>query len=228
MSVEDDIEQGLILDVEKDAPEVIRRYIAKYREIFGPNAKRNIVRSNKWFMRRVSRDMRISKSTVFNQLKNDFRKRTKTDKGLIGRMFLFRYDAKTKDTLPVWDSMPLVFFFGAFTGDSAWGENGVLYLQGINLHYLPPALRLVVFTQLLKFNTDTGLREKSKLKLSWQILKNFSAHKLVEHAVKTYRADHITSELIEINPRYWEVVLFLQIQQWEKGNNSVAWSGVKR
>lgn len=228
MSLEDDIEQGLILDVEKNAPEVIRRYIAKYREIFGPNARRNIVRSNKWFMRRVSRDMKISKSTVFNQLKNSSRKRPHNDKGIIGRMMLFGYDAKTKDTLPVWDSRPLVFFFGAFTGDGSWGENGVLYLQGINLHYLPPSLRLVLFTNLLKFNTDTGLREKSKLKLSWQTLKNFSAHKLAEHAVKTYRADHITTEMVEISPRFWEIVMFMQIQQWEKGNNSSAWAGAKR
>ncbi len=228
MSVEDDIEQGLILDVEKDAPEVIRRYITKYREFYGPKARRNIARSNKWFMRRVSRDLRLSKSTVFNQLKSDFRKRSKNDKGLIGRMMLFRYDAKTKDSLVVWDSMPLVFFFGAFTGDGSWGENGVLYLQGINVHYLPPAMRLVLFTQLLKFNTDTGLREKSKLKLSWNILKNFSAHNLAKHAVKMYRADHITSEMIEINPRYYEIVLFMNIQQWEKGGNAEAWKGAKR
>lgn len=222
---DDDIEQGLILDTEKNAPEIIKRYIKKYREMFGINAKRNIVRSNKWFARRVSRDLQISKDRVFQQFKEAFRKRTFKDVGIVGRMFLFKYDAKHKETLPVWDANPLVFFFGTFVGDGVYGENGVLFLQGINVHYLPPALRLILFTNLLKMNTDTGLREKSKLKLSWQILKSFQASEYAKHAVKTYRADHIRSQLIEINPRFWEIVLFLQIQSWQKGSNSLAWKG---
>lgn len=226
--IDQEIEQGLILDNEKNAPEVVRRYISKYREFYGPAARRNIARSNRWFMRRVSRDLRLSRANVFQQFKQDFRKRPAHDKGLIGRMILFKYDAKWKDQLPVWDSFPLVFFFGSFVGDGQYGENGVLYLQGINVHYLSPALRLKLFTDLLKFNTDTGLREKSKLKLSWQILKSFGSHELAAHCVKTYRADHIRSELVEISPKYWEVVLFMQIQKWEKGNNALAWSGTKK
>lgn len=226
--IDEEIEQGLILDNEKNAPEVVRRYISKYREFYGPGARRNIARSNRWFMRRVSRDLRLSRSRVFQQFKQEFRKRPKHDKGLIGRMVLFRYDAKWKDQLPVWDSFPLVFFFGSFVGDGQYGENGILYLQGISLHYLQPALRLKLFTALLKFNTDTGLREKSKLKLSWDILKSFSQHNLAAHAVKTYRADHIRSEMIEVNPRFWEIVLFMNLQMWEKGNNALAWSGAKK
>lgn len=226
--IDDDIEQGLILDTEKSAPEIVRRYIKKYRELFGPNAKRNIVRSNKWFARRVSRDIKISKDRVFQQFKESFGKRTTRDKGIIGRLFLFKYEAKHADELPVWDAHPLVFFFGTFVGDGVYGENGVQYLNGINMHYLPPAMRLILFTSLLKMNTDTALREKSRLKLNWQILKSFQSHELAKHAVKTYRVDHIRSQLIEINPRYYEIVLFLQIQSWQKGSNALAWKGVKK
>lgn len=228
MSLEDDIENGLILDNEKDSPEIIRRYIRKYRELFGPNAKRNIARSNKWFMRRVSKDIKLSRDKAFQQFKSDFRKRTHSDKGLVGRLFAFHYDAKHKDTLPVWDSFPLVFFFGTFVGDGVYGENGILYLQGLNMHYLPHALRLKLFTALIKYNNDTALREKSKLKISWDIIKAFSQSELAKHSVKTYRADHLKSQLIEISPRFWEIVMFMNLQQWKKGSNSVAWKGTKK
>lgn len=228
MTEDEEIEVGLIMNNEKNAPEVVKRYIRKYREMFGPGAKRNIIRSNRWFMRRVSRDVRLSRAIVFQQFKEGFRKRVEKDPGIIGRLILFKYDAKLKDELPVWDSFPLVFFFNTFIGDGKYGEKGVQYIMGLNLHYLPPALRLVLFTNLIKFNTDTALREKAKLKLSWKVLKAFSANKLAKHAVKMYRADHIRSELIEINPRYWEIVIFLQIQKWEKGSNNLAWKGSKK
>ena len=227
MALDDDIEKGLILDNEKDSPEIIRRYIKKYRELFGPNAKRNIARSNKWFMRRVSKDVKLSRDKAFQQFKSDFRKRTHSDKGLIGRLFAFHYDARHKDTLPVWDSFPLVFFFGTFVGDGVYGENGVLYLQGLNMHYMPHNLRLKLFTTLIKYNNDTALREKSKLKISWDVIKAFSQSDLAKHSVKMYRADHLKSQLIEVNARYWEIVLFMNLQKWEKGSNSLAWKGSK-
>jgi len=228
MALEDDIEQGLILDTEKSAPEIVRRYIKKYRELYGPNAKRNIARSNQWFMRRISKDVRLSRQSVFEQFRQDSRKRKPSDRGIIGRMMLFKYDALHKDTLPVWDSYPLVFFFNSFTGNGTYGENGVRYVLGLNVHYLPSSLRLKLFVELIKFNTDTALREKSRLKLEWQFLKAFSASNLAKHCVKMYRADHIKSELMEISPRFWEVVLFLNIQKWEKGSNALAWKGATR
>lgn len=222
-TVEDDIESGLILDTERNAPEIIRRYIKKYREVYGPRAKRNIQRSNRWFMQRISKDNRISKDKAFKQFGEEFRKRKPKDKGLIGRMILFKYDPKHKETLPIYDMNPLVFFFNSFVGDGQYGEKGVQYLLGLNVHYLRPKERLWLFTNLIKFNNDTALREKSKLKLAWQLLKAFGASEEAQHAVKMYRADHIRSQLIEINPRFWEIVMFLQIQKFQKGGNKEAW-----
>lgn len=223
-SLEDDLESGLIMDNEKSAPEIIRRYIKKYRENFGPKSKRNIKRSNRWFMRRISKDSRLSGGRVFSQFKEDFKRRTAKEKAIVGRLMLFKYDAKHKDTLPVWDGLPLVFFFNTFIGDGVYGEKGIQYVLGINVHYLAPAQRLVLFTNLIKFNNDTALREKSKLKLSWQVLKTFGASEQARHAVKMYRADHLRSELVEINPRFWEIVMFLPIADWKKGSAKQAWS----
>ncbi len=220
------IDEGLILDKELSAPEIVKRYIVKYRQATGPNAKRNIAKSNKWFMKRISKDIRLSRNNAFEQFKSTSRKRTPKDKGIIGRMLLFKYDARHKDTLPVWDMFPMGFVFNSFVGGNGYGESGVQYFSMINLHYLPPALRLKLFTELLKFNNDTALREKSKLILSWRVLKAFSKSELAAHCVKTYRADHVRSELLEISPRFWEICIFLNIQRWAKGSNALAWKGV--
>ena len=222
-TLDDDIEEGLIMDNERSAPEIVRRYIRKYRQVFGANARRNIQRSNRWFMRRVTKDSRLSRERTFKQFKDSFRNRKPKEKALVGRLMMFRYDAKHKDTLPVWDASPLTFFFNTFIGDGEYGENGVQYLLGINVHYLAPASRLKLFVNLIKFNNDTALREKSKLKLSWSVLKAFAAQDEARHAVKMYRADYIRSEMIEINPRYWEIVMFLPIADWRKGTAKQAW-----
>ncbi len=223
LTIDEQIEQGLLLTNESKAPEMVRRFITKYRETYGPKAKRNIRRSNEWFMQRISKDNRISKDKAFKQFGESFKSRTPKDRGLIGRMFLYKYDPKHKETLPVWDGNPLVFFFNTFIGDGNYGEKGVQYLLGINVHYLRPRDRLFLFSNIVKFNNDTALREKSRLKLTWNVLKSFAAAQEAQHAVKMYRADHIRTQLIEINPRYWEVVMFLQIQNFVKGSNKLAW-----
>lgn len=222
-TVQDDIDDGLILDRERNAPEIIRRYIRKYREIFGPKARRNIARSNRWFMERISKDNRLSKDKAFRQFGEAFKKKRAGDKSMIGRLYLFKYDPRHKETLPVWDGNPLVFFFNTFVGDGNYGEKGVQYLLGINVHYLRPRERLFLFTNIIKFNNDTALREKSRLRITWNTLKSFAAAPEAQHAVKMYRADHVRSQLIEINPRYWEVVMFMQIQSWGRGSNKAAW-----
>ena len=56
----------------------------------------------------------------------------------IGKMYIFTYDAKHKDTLPIWDSYPLVFPINFYS-------DGFL---GINLHYLPPLARVAIMRNL--------------------------------------------------------------------------------
>ncbi|QGZ16025.1 hypothetical protein Kuja_0340 [Vibrio phage vB_VchM_Kuja] len=210
---------------EYDYPELIKRYIAKYRDIKGPNAKRNNKDSNAWFMRRVSKDFNLKSETVHRELAT-FMSRVETDKGIIGRLFLFRYNAKHKETLPVWDEWPLTFFFSAFRGDGVkFGEKGVLYLRGINLHYLPPKYRLRLFMSLVKLKNDSTLRRKTRLRMTWEILKSLDQGPLAEHCVKTYRADHVMSRLAEVHPDTWEIVIGMNVARWHNGGKGVAWKG---
>lgn len=209
---------------EYDYPELIKRYIGMYRSMKGVNAKRNTAASARWFAQRVSKDTNLTANRVHRTLMNETRSRKPQDKYIVGRLYLFRYQAKTAETLPVWDAYPLTFFFNSFVGDGvSFGEKGVHYLLGLNMHYLPPALRAKLFIQLAKLKNDSTLRAKSRLKLTWRTISALANSNLAEHAVKMYRADHIRSELAEVHPDQWEVVIPMQLAQWQKGTKSMAW-----
>lgn len=217
------VNEDLLFDREKDSPITVKRYIEKWRRHKGSQARRNSRESNDWFRTRVSKDLNLKAEKIHKELA-ERKVRAAGNKMLIGRLHLFKYDALHKDKLPVWDAFPLVFFFDAFKGDGRkYGEKGVLYLRGINMHYLAPKMRLLLFTELVKLKNDSTLRDKTRLKLSWQAIKGIGQSHLSEHAVKTYRADHIRSDLAEVRPQDWEIVIFMQIAQWQKGGKKDAW-----
>lgn len=220
-------EDPLLLPAEYDAPELIKRYIRKYRLNFGPEAKRNIRRSHLWFMERVSKDANLTP----NHMMKAFAESKKPVQGvryIVGRMFYFKYDALHKDSLPYWDMYPLVFFFNFVKGDGVkFGEKGVTYLFGLNLHYLPPRLRLLVFEDIIKLRNEKAYRSKTRLRLTWAALKKFANHKLYQHCVKVYRADHFRSQMYEIEPQYWEVVLFMRTARFQKASQAEVWKDAR-
>ena len=179
--------------------------------------RRNTERSIKWFSRYVPRAFnRIRTSQVMRDAKtymNDIR---------IGEMYTFVYDALHKDELPIWDAQPLVFFF-----NESRSKSGHRLLHGINLHYLPPAVRARVFITLLRFKTERRWRNSTRLRLQWQYLAKLGDSKLFEHCVKTYREDHLRSLFIRIPAPSWELVLFLPLARWQKGGSMDAWAGIK-
>ena len=56
-----------------------------------------------------------------------------------GKLYMFKYNAKWKDRLPYWDAFPLVVTL----------DYGRKYILGLNLHYLPPTYRNVLFQNML-------------------------------------------------------------------------------
>ena len=62
----------------------------------------------------------------------------------IGQMFTYAYDPKHADTLPYFDRFPLIFYVGPAKGG----------FYGINLHYLPPKARAILFDALIKITNN--------------------------------------------------------------------------
>lgn len=130
-----------------------------------------------------------------------------------GNMYMFFYDPKTKDTLPYYDSFPLVFPF-------AKTPNGFM---GLNLHYLSYRFRIVLLDNLLKFKNTKGLDETTKLRLSWDLLKGISKHRLVEPCVKSYLTDHLVTQLKLVSPTDWTTALMMPVESFKKASTTEVW-----
>lgn len=176
--------------------------------------KRNTSASLDWFRNYVGKaHNKIGTGVMFRD------RDTWKTKMTFGKMYFFEYLAKHRATLPIWDRYPLIFPFSAYKA-----KDGVEIIVGLNMHYLPPVLRMAAFKALLKFRNEKRYRGKTKLKLEWEVLKALSESKYFKHAVHSYRADHFKSVFVEVPAPAWELALFLPVARWQKGTASEAWN----
>lgn len=123
----------------------------------------------------------------------------------IGKMFMYFYDAKHKDTLPFFDMFPLVFPIEFY-------RDGFL---GINLHYLPPMARASLMDALYTTVNNKKYNSSTKLLISYKILKA-SANRFAgfENCVKRYLFTQVRSSFHYVNPTDWDKALMLPLQKW--------------
>lgn len=121
-----------------------------------------------------------------------------------GGLYLFSYDPKHKDTLPYYDTMPLVLPFATAPG-------GFL---GINLHYLPYGLRFKLMGSLLELVRDIS-DPKSRAQVSWNILNNSSKYNGVNACVKHYLSAHVRSQFLNIPNDQWLAAVMMPLEQFQ-------------
>ena len=122
-----------------------------------------------------------------------------------GSLYLMHYpDPKHKETLEYFDMYPLVMPFSATSK----------LMTGLNLHYLPPSLRAVLFDELIKFR-DTGkiIKPSTQLTLSWNIIKQMSQYNLVKPTVHSYLYPRIKMA-IQIPADEWHKIIFLPFSRF--------------
>ena len=122
---------------------------------------------------------------------------------VIGKMFLFKYDPKWKDILPIYDTFPLVFPIERY-------PDGFL---GLNLHYLSVPERQAFLDKLLKYASAKNLTEKSRLRLSYDLIA--STKRIASDArpcIKRYLFTHVRSKFIEIPATEWDRAAILPIE----------------
>ncbi len=120
-------------------------------------------------------------------------------RAFIGRMYMYRYDPKYKDVLPVYDKFPLVIPMEMYS-------DGFL---GLNLHYLDPYNRLALLDRLMDFANNDKYNDTTKFNLSYDLLSRSRRYKMIEPCIKRYLLSHIRSSLIYIEPNSWETAIFL-------------------
>lgn len=135
-----------------------------------------------------------------------------------GSMYMYYYDPKWKDELPFYDKFPLIFPFRV-KPDRFWG---------INLHYLSLPLRAKLMDALYDLTNNKRYDEKTKLKISWEILMKSSKTHYVKACVKQYLKSHTRSHFLYVEPEHWDIAIWLPLEKFEKKNKAEVWSNSKQ
>lgn len=127
-----------------------------------------------------------------------------------GKFYLYQYDPKTKDRLPVYDTMPLVLI--TEITEQGW--------YGINFHYMPPKVRLAIMEAL--YSTIEGKKpERVKLRMNYDIARRVAqtvgANDALSGSIKQYLSSHLRSPLMELKPEHWAMAVFLPLARFKRG-----------
>jgi len=136
-----------------------------------------------------------------SNLLNDARR--VSPRAFVGRMYLYHYDPKLKDTLPVWDKFPLVIPMEMY-------DDGFLAL---NLHYLDAGNRLALLDRLHDFINNDKYDDTTKFRLSYALLSKSRRYSMIQPCIKRYLFNHILSSLIYVEPNNWDTAIFLPFQK---------------
>ena len=140
------------------------------------------------------------------------------DANIIGKMYFYFYDPKTKDMLPYYDRFPLVIPIERYS-------DGFL---GLNLHYIHPKQRIILLDTLSSVATDNRFDENTKLKINYQYLKNASRAFEATPCIKRYLSNHIQSRFVQIHANEWDIAALLPVERFEKASTSRVWSDSRK
>ena len=146
----------------------------------------------------------------------------------IGSMVMFPYDAKTKKKLPYWDMFPVVIVLEI--------EEDMGGFQGLNLHYLPPILRVRFLYELFQYvhdfsdeiNEDIGNVYSKRLRLTYEFLQTNSNLKYFKPCLKRYLTSHVTRRIRVIPYEHWEVAAMLPSARWKGATGNQVYRDSRR
>lgn len=128
-----------------------------------------------------------------------------TSQVMTGKMYTFIYDPVTKDSLPFWDKYPLIFVLERRRGN----------IIGINLHYIPPKIRLRIFELMITRASTKVLGPNTKMTGLLNLVKTIPNHK---YMIKQYCPEGMRSKLLEIPGNEWGKAIALPLGSWKIGN----------
>lgn len=136
---------------------------------------------------------------------------------LIGRLYMFLYNPKYRYELPYYDRFPLVFPIRRVAGG----------FYGLNIHYLAPRYRALLMDSLYDTISDTKFDETTRLKINYNILNAASKYRWFRPCVKHYLTPHLSSQLLYIDPKEWNLALFVPSEQFRGANKRDVWQDSK-
>lgn len=194
------------IDVGKFEYDVVKKYKAQDAR----NAR-------KWFKEEV-RNLLVNPAAVDHKQMSRYTRRQSSislpKPSDIGKMFFYGYNPKTKNTLPYYDILPLILMVKGL--DNGW--------HGLNLHYLPPRQREIIILRLMEHMSNTRLDNRTRLKLSYNLLKGVSKYRYFKPCFKRYLISHVKTTVKPIPFRHWPKAILLPVAKFKKASITSVWA----
>lgn len=168
------------------------------------------VAAREWYRSAAGKLMSNITPGVFEKRTDEARKVSSME---FGYMYAFKYDPKTKNDLPYYDTFPLIF-------PVRMDSDGFL---GINFHYLPPVLRAKLMDALYSTLTNKKYDDTTKLKISYSILQSASKYRFFKPMLKKYLRSHVRSQFLEVQVNEWDIAIFLPTESFRKADTGRVW-----
>lgn len=177
-------------------------------------SKDSVTRAQKWFDEQVKlmsvyRTMSPSRLIAENKT---------TTTIMPGRMYFFIYDPKHKETLPHYDTFPLVLPF----------DKDAKSFKGLNLHYVDYRTRVLMFKELESIATRKGISDTKRLQFSWDLIRGVARMQPAQDCVKMYLFEHVRSPFVEVPASSWYTAMMLPVQQFVKATARQVWSQTRK
>jgi hypothetical protein len=140
------------------------------------------------------------------------------NKSMIGKMYFYFYDPKTKDTMPYYDRFPLVIPIERY-------NDGFL---GLNLHYIHPKNRMVLLDKLSDTISNDTYDENTKLKINYRYLSAASRVFEATPCIKRYLFTQIESRFLEITADEWDIAALLPVESFVGASTSKVYADSRK
>ena len=127
-----------------------------------------------------------------------------------GKLNMFFYSPKHKDTLPYYDRFPLVLPLERYSGG----------FMGINMHYLPIPLRTRLLDKLYEFSSNDKFDETTRLTATYNRVRNIP---LVKPTLHKYLYNFVESPFRRIDADEFIVAALLPVHTFKKATDRKVW-----
>ncbi len=165
-------------------------------------------KSREWFQAKVKELGTVNRKAL---LRDDALE--PTNREIVGSMYMYFYDPKTKETLPYYDRFPLIIMVEQAKGG----------FYGLNLHYLRPDIRAEFLDELMKLAPKKATDKTRITRMKYDLLKGVQKYKEFKPCFKHYLTGHIKSKMVRVPMTDWEIAIFLPTEQFTKASKTKVW-----
>ena len=132
---------------------------------------------------------------------------------MLGRMYMFQYDPKLKESLPFYDTFPL-------TIPLEYNRNG---FTGFNLHYLRPESRADILEILKEYLTNNNMSDRTRINITWDRVQRRLPLNELKRTVKTYLASNVISRFLNLAVEDWDLAVWIPADRFKKARRKRVW-----